>query len=212
MADELLLSTAYFPPVEYFSLLSRHKVVMIEKWENYHKQTWRNRCRIFGANGPLMLIVPVLRGSFHKTPVRDLEIDYSHRWQQMHLRAIKSAYAAAPYFEFYFDAVSNVIGRRFRFLLDLNTEALSVIANAAGLETEIKFTESFADEGSIANDYRYMISPKRSSVIENYSPRPYIQVFSGKFDFVPGLSIIDMLFNNGPGTGALLLGSLASKM
>ena len=97
MSREVLLSTAYFPPAEYFSLIAGTNRAIIEKHENYVKQTYRNRCVILGANGPLVLIVPVLRGSFHRTALRDLRIDNTRRWRETHLRGITSAYAAAPY-------------------------------------------------------------------------------------------------------------------
>jgi hypothetical protein len=211
MDDALVLSTAYFPPAEYFSLIASSRRVLIEKWENYPKQTWRNRCRILGANGPFNLIVPVLRGSFHKTPIRELEIDNSRRWRELHLRGMASAYATSPYFEYYYDTISRVISKPFRFLLDLNTEALSAILNLVAIETDIGFTDTYYHEGNVSDDYRYMIAPKKKSVTENYDPQPYVQVFSESFGFVPGLSIIDMLFNNGPGTGALLQRSLTSN-
>ncbi|MEZ5019530.1 MAG: WbqC family protein [Bacteroidales bacterium] len=109
MSEEVLLSTAYFPPVEYFSVVARSRQVLIEREENYLKQTYRNRCVIMGSNGPLPLVVPVLRGSFHKTAIKDLRIDNSRRWRDLHLRGIRSAYAAAPFFEFYFDIINDVI-------------------------------------------------------------------------------------------------------
>ena len=209
MVNEVLLSSAYFPPAEYFFLIAHSKKVLIEKWENYHKQTYRNRCRIMGANGPLILTVPVLRGSFHKVPIKDLEIDNSRRWRELHLRGITSAYASAPFFEYYYDAISRVINKPFRFLLDLNTEALTSMKEAIGLTTGISFSSEFLAEGSTPGDYRYNISPKKTSAAEGFTDIQYTQVFSEKYGFVPGLSIIDVLLNNGPGTGALLLGSLA---
>ena len=209
MANEVLLSSAYFPPAEYFFLIAHSRKVLIEKWENYHKQTYRNRCRIMGANGPLLLTVPVLRGSFHKTPIKDLEIDNGRRWRELHLRSITSAYATAPFFEYYYDAISRVINKPFRFLLDLNTEALYSMNEAIGLTTGISFSGEFLAEESVPGDYRYLISTKKPSSATGFADMQYTQVFSEKFGFVPGLSIIDVLLNNGPGTGALLLGSLA---
>jgi hypothetical protein len=206
MANAVLLSSAYFPPAEYFFLIAHHHKVLIEKWENYHKQTYRNRCRILGANGPLMLTVPVQRGSFHKTPLRDLKIDNSRRWRDLHLKSITSAYATAPFYEYYFDAISTVIRKPFSYLLDLNEEALSSMTEAIGISREITFSEEFVSEGTVAEDYRYLISPKKPSPVESYRDMPYIQVFAEKFGHVPDLSIIDVLLNNGPGTGALLLG------
>lgn len=204
MSGEVLLSTAYFPPAEYFSLIAGTRKVIIEKHENYLKQTYRNRCVILGANGPLALIVPVMRGSFHKTALSDLKIDNGRRWRELHLRGIRSAYAAAPFFEFYYDAISQVISRPFTFLLDLNTEALIAVCDAAGLLAEISFSGEFIPAGIHKEDYRYSISPKRPSGVGGYSQVPYTQVFSDKFGFTGRLSIIDMLLNNGPGTGALL--------
>ncbi len=133
MGEEVLLSTAYFPPAEYFSLVAGSRKVIIEEHENYLKQTYRNRCMILGANGPLALIVPVMRGSFHKTALKELKIDNGRRWRELHLRGITSAYAAAPYFEYYYDVISQVISRPFTYLLDLNTEALKAVCEAAGL-------------------------------------------------------------------------------
>jgi hypothetical protein len=211
MTREVLLSSAYFPPAEYFFLMAHSSKVLIEKWENYHKQTYRNRCRILGANGPLTLSVPVLRGSFHKTPIKDLKIDNSRHWRELHLRSITSAYATAPFYEYYFDAISTVIRKPFSFLLDLNAEALSAVTDAIGITTETAFTEEYLPEGTITEDYRYLISPKKLSPAEGYKDMPYMQVFAERFGFVTGLSIIDVLLNNGPGTGALLLGSLALK-
>ncbi len=211
MTGVVILSTAYFPPAEYFFLIAHSRKVLIEKWENYHKQTYRNRCRILGANGALTLTVPVLRGSFHKTPLRDLKIDNSRRWRELHLRSLTSAYATAPFYEFYFDAIGAVIRKPFTFLLDLNTEALAAVTDATGITTQTAFTEEYLPEGISTEDYRYLITPKQPSCVDGYKDMPYIQVFSERFGFVPGLSIIDVLLNNGPGTGALLLGSLAIR-
>jgi len=211
MTGPVLLSTAYFPPAEYFFLIAHSSKALIERWENYHKQTYRNRCRILGANGSLMLTVPVLRGSFHKTAIRDIKIDNSRRWRELHLRSLTSAYATAPFYEFYFDAISAVIRKPFTFLLDLNAEALSAMTYATGITTETAFTEEYLPEGTFRKDYRYLITPKKPSYVDGYNDMPYMQVFGGKFGFVSGLSIIDMLLNNGPGTGALLLGSLALR-
>lgn len=209
MADEVLLSTAYFPPAEYFFLIAHSRKALIEKWENYHKQTYRNRCLILGANGPLALTVPVLRGSFHKTPLRDLKIDNSRRWRELHLRSITSAYATAPFYEFYFDAISTVIRKPFSFLIDLNEEALAAMTGAIGITTQTGYTDEYVPEGTFMKDYRYCLSPKKPVQAESYNEMSYTQVFAQRFGFVSGLSVIDLLLNNGPGTGALLLGSLA---
>ena len=88
MQGDLILSTAYFPPAEYFSLINNADAVIIEQEENYIKQTYRNRCRILSSNGILILSVPVIKGRNIKAHVKDVTIDYSKRWQQVHLRAL----------------------------------------------------------------------------------------------------------------------------
>ncbi|MCJ7820216.1 MAG: WbqC family protein [Bacteroidales bacterium] len=204
MAGTVLLSTAYFPPACYLSLAAGSDEVRIEKWENYHKQTFRNRCTILGANGPLDLTVPVLRGSFHKTPIRDLKIDESRRWRDLHLRGILSAYSTAPYFEFYFETIKDVITGKHSYLLDLNMEALEKMLEIIRIDVRVSFTEEFKDEGMVEGDFRYLITPKKRVRRDLHKEARYQQVFSDRYGFIPGLSIIDMLLNNGPGTGALL--------
>lgn len=211
MTGRVLLSAAYFPPAEYFSLIARSGDVVIEKHENYLKQTYRNRCLIMGPNGPLQLTVPVLRGSFHKTPLRDLRIDNGRRWQELHLRSITSAYAAAPFFEYYYDVIESVISGRYEFLLDLNDRALRSMCDAARLDVRISFTDEYIEEGTAEEDYRYGITPKRAVSVPGYKTVPYTQVFSDRHGFSARMSIIDILLNNGPGTRALLLESLENR-
>jgi hypothetical protein len=202
-----LLSSAYFPPADYFCVIADSSRVLIEREENYHKQTYRNRCIIMASHGSLSLVVPVMRGSFHKTAIKELRIDNSRRWQDLHLRGIRSAYAAAPYFEYYFDLISDVITGNYNFLLDLNMEALRSVCGAIGLEADVSYTGSFSPEGRIQDDFRYCITPKRPTGVPGYTDIAYTQVFSERHSFIPRLSIIDLLLNNGPGTRALLLRS-----
>ncbi|EFK96299.1 WbqC-like protein family, partial [sediment metagenome] len=117
IAGKILVSTAYLPPVAYFSMLFYADEVLIENKENYVKQTYRNRCYILSANGPQLLSVPVLLGSFHKTNIKDIRIDYTKRWQQVHLRAMTSSYRSSPYFEYYFDRIEKIISTNHEFIL-----------------------------------------------------------------------------------------------
>lgn len=192
MEDILLLSTSYLPPVEYFSLILKHESFLIEREENYLKQTYRNRCRILTSQGPLYLIVPVLRASFHKVKTRDTQIDYSKRWQQIHLRSISSAYRSAPYFQYYFEIFEKIISEGHKYLIDLNTSLLEALMGITGIERKVLFTESFTVESN--TDFRYALSPKKKS---DFSARRYPQVFD-QFGFIPNLSIIDLIFNTGP--------------
>lgn len=194
MISPTLLSTAYFAPIEYFSLINMTDSVLIESQENYLKQTYRNRCYILTSNGPQILSVPVLLGSFHKTSIKEIKIDYSKRWQQVHKRAIVSAYNNSPFFPFYYSEIERVIDSNHTFLLDLNRASLEVMLNYLHMEKTIGYTESFIPPTGDTFDYRYKISPK---VPSTYSYKKYMHVFPSA-EQIKGLSILDLLFNNGP--------------
>lgn len=193
MPEEILLSTAYFPPAIYFSLIRNSDKVFIELEENYVRQTYRNRCIILTSAGIMSLSVPVMKGNVIKAKVRDIRIDYSKRWQQVHLRALTSAYSRSPYFQFYSEPIINIIHKKLSFLIDLNNELLLQFLGFLDMDKCIDYTSSFLPDTGLPNDYRYLISPgKHPDIIL----RQYIQVFGDKF--VPGLSILDLIFNLGP--------------
>jgi len=194
MKGDLILSTAYFPPAEYFSLINSAGSVLIEQEENYIRQTSRNRCSILSSNGILILSVPVMKGSNIKARVKDVTIDYSKRWQQVHLRALVSAYNRSPYFQFYFESLERILLGNKKYLLDLNDELLFKCLEILNINKCIKHT-SFYEAGSARDmDFRYSITTNTTSV---FISRPYIQVFNSN-EFVPGLSILDLIFNTGP--------------
>jgi hypothetical protein len=195
MAGNLLVSTAYLPPVEYFSLISHTDEIFIETEENYLKQSYRNRCYILEAHGPQLLTVPVLQGSQHKTPIKDIKIDYSKRWQQVHLRAISASYRASPYFQFYFESIEKIISKKADYLFDLNMELTESLLKMMKIETQLTYTTYFQPVENNENDFRYKLSPKNES---DFLTREYIQVFNNNNTFVKGLSIIDLIFNMGP--------------
>lgn len=199
MSDSLF-STSYLPPIEQIHKMVAAENILIELNENYIKQSYRNRCYILTANGPQALIVPVLLGSFHKTAIKDIRIDYSKRWQQVHLRAIVAAYKNAPYFQYYFEEIEKVIMEGPEFLVDLNTKLLEILMKSIRLDKPVRFTESFVAPSGGPTDYRFNISPKIES---DFVPPKYIQVFPYEHN-IKGLSIIDLIFNNGPSSMELL--------
>jgi len=195
MAGKILVSTAYLPPVTYFSLIAGAKEVFVEREESYLKQTYRNRCCILSAHGLQSLSIPVYRGSQHKTVIRDISIDYSKRWQQVHLGALTSSYKASPYFDFYFEIIEKIISQNHKFLLDLNLELIEAILKILNIKIKVSHTSVFEPVNNRDYDYRYTISPKlRSSV----KVKEYFQVFDAGQGFVPNLSIIDLILNMGP--------------
>lgn len=201
MPPKIILSTAYLPPIEYIAQIRDAEITFIEHEENYLKQSYRNRCIIRAADKPQVLSVPVYLGSFHKTHIKDIRIDYSKKWQQLHLRAITSAYGSSPFFIHYFEKIETTILKNHEYLLDLNMELLEIVAGIMGLRGKIMYTDDFMPLSSEPFDCRYSISPKKTS---SYKPRRYIGVFGNPDEPVKGLSIIDLIFSTGPEAASYL--------
>lgn len=196
MPGTILISTAYLPSIDYMRVILHADEILIEKKENYIKQTYRNRCYILSPHGAQLLSVPVYEGSRHKVLVTEARIDYSKRWQQVHLRAMISSYKSSPYFDFYFDEVEKIISENFEFLFDLNNALFNCVLNMLRIKKTISYTEHFepVNMKHKDSDYRYRILPGQSI----FTSKQYYQVFEAETGFVPGLSIVDLIFNQGP--------------
>ena len=196
-----IMSTAYFPPVEYILKIYSSGGIIVDGHENYLKQTYRNRCYILTANGKLALTIPVIKTEGNHTPVNKIIIDDSEKWQQNHWRAIQSAYNSSPFFLFYQDEIQQFFETKHKNLFDFNISILTTILEQIGLPTKIKVSTSYEKEYPGMVDLRNSISPKKNFTIDFL---PYFQVFDNKFGFTPNLSILDLLFNLGPETGSYL--------
>ena len=203
----MLLASAYFPPVEYFALLARDFIpgspagdtsIYIEACEHFVKQSWRTRCRILGPNGPEILQVPVVHDGTRL--MRDLRVEYSTPWIVRTERALEAAYQSSPFFEHYADGLFAILESQPETLLELNTALTRHILDRLDIDVPLRLTEAYVPEGGVPDDYRSVIHPKRENTVlrDLGLGRPYYQVFSQKFGFTPGLSILDLLFNEGP--------------
>ncbi|MRT94060.1 WbqC family protein [Ancylomarina sp. 16SWW S1-10-2] len=200
MENTVLLSTAYFAPIQYYSKLIQFPNVIIEQFENYSKQSYRNRCTIFAANGALALSVPVLKASSKKILTKDVRISYDTNWQKLHWKGIESAYNSSPFYEFYIDDFARFFDRKWDFLLDFNMEIQNQVISLIDLESTIRTTDDYIEDVGNLVDFRDGIHPKASkSIIDpSFESKEYYQVFSDKFGFIENLSILDLLFNLGP--------------
>lgn len=204
----VLLSTAYFGPVQYYSFCVKTEKVYIEQYENFIKQTYRNRCVILGGNGPIQLIVPVVKGRGPKTLIKDLQISYDTNWQRNHWRTIFSAYNSSPFFEYYKDDFLPFYETKHRFLLDFNLKIHETICELLEIDNNTILTDDFEKVPGGTINYRELISPKINWQSDtNFKSVKYTQVFSDKLGFVPNLSILDLLFNEGPNGYAVLEGN-----
>lgn len=201
----LLLSTAYLPPVEYFAAIAKYGGALLEACENYQKQSYRNRCTILTANGKMNLNIPVARGGdnfTHNLPITQIEIDYSENWPVRHLRALEAAYMNSPFFVYYKDEIAEILLSGEKYLFSLNLRLIKLLLDFCGIKAEVSMTKEFvADCGAGMMDLRSRIHPKSklpSLMKEWQKEKPYWQVFSSKQGFVPNLSVVDLLFNEGP--------------
>ncbi len=199
-----LLSTTYFGPVQWYQKLNSGDVTLIEAYENYCKQTYRNRCVIATANGIQALTVPVERpenGDLNRCPIRDIRISDHGRWRQLHWNALQSAYSESPFFEYYADDLHPFFERRYDYLFDFNMEICHKVCELLDVRPELRLTDQYVKrdmlpEGTV--DYRETIVPKRPLPDSSFQPRQYYQVFESRTGFLPNLSILDLLFNMGP--------------
>ena len=189
----ILLCTAYLGPAEYYAAMLSHQKIIIEQHEFFVKQSYRNRCEILGANGKMVLSIP-LQVRKNKSLTKDIRVDYKTPWQMQHWRAIKSAYSSSPFFEYYQDDLLPYYEKQVEFLLDFNLVIQEKIAELIGIKLNFSLSESYVQEIENKIDARNSFSPKLNS--EKIFPN-YIQVFENKFPFVPNLSILDLLFNLG---------------
>lgn len=194
----------YLPCVQYFSVLTAFDTLIVEKHEYFVKQSYRNRCYINTAQGAQALIIPLtgkhssFQGSQGKTLITDVRIDYSQKWLNNHWRALQSAYANAPFFEYYADALHDIMFKQHTFLYELNVELLTMCLNWLKLDVTIKESLTYEKIGPPAlKDLRSAISAKnRPLAAKNFSGKVYTQVFGSAF--VNNLSIVDLVFCTGP--------------
>lgn len=195
------ISTAYLGPVQQYSKMFHFPEVRIETSENYLKQSYRNRCIIAGANGPLPLSVPIVKPDTLKCLTKDIRISDHGNWRHLHWNAIVSAYNSTPFFEYYEDDFAPFYEKKYEFLFDFNEELRMLICQLLDIQPQTQYTTSF--EADVENDFRW-ISPKQDIADPSFLLKPYYQVFQDKHGFLPNLSIIDLLFNTG-NEGILIL-------
>ena len=188
-----LFIPTYFSPISQYQALLNSDSIICEVEDNYQKQTYRNRCYIYGANGKQLLNIPVtIPKSSKKTKSKDILVENAN-WQKQHYKSLEAAYNHSPFFEFYKDDLRKIFSKKYTYLLDVNLDSFKFIMDALELFKEYTLSKTY--EETKLNDFRNLADSKKKVEISSI---PYIQMFDQKFGFLKNLSILDLLFMEGP--------------
>ena len=198
-----LLQTTYFGPIQWYQKLYRYDQTLIEQYDSYQKQTYRNRCVIATANGLQTLTVPVEHSvnsqelSANSPIVKDLRISDHNQWRRIHWNALQSAYSESPFFDYYADDIRPFFEKRYEFLIDFNEAIRQTVCDLLDIHPNVSYTSDFSLQRSAVDDYREVINAKHPQADADFQPRRYWQVFEDRHGFQANLSILDLLFNMG---------------
>lgn len=211
--NEVILSSAYLAPVEYYTKLYAYGAVVLERFDHYMKQTYRNRCVIASADGPLVLTLPTEKDNNPKCLMKDIRISDHGNWRHVHWNAFVAAYRHSPFFDYYADEFQRFFTHRFDFLFDFNLELCRWICEQIDIHPKIRQTVNYVKEPEGIADFRESIHPKRDYRRDDpdFRPASYYQVFYEKNGFLPNLSIVDLLFNMGPESILILRDSIVKN-
>ncbi|WP_033956395.1 WbqC family protein [Psychroserpens jangbogonensis] len=192
---KVLIHPTYFPSIAHFVAMMKAESLVFEISDNYQKQTYRNRTTIYGANGSLDLNVPVHYTQKNRQLYRDVAISNIDNWQDLHFKSLESAYSASPFFEFYIDDLKPLFEIEATNIMDFNFRCLKVVFDCLQLPFEYKTTQVFEKEPKNLLDARSLANSRKEieQTLESYA-----QVFDDKHGFLKNLSILDLLFNEGP--------------
>ncbi|MDY8137645.1 WbqC family protein [Aquimarina sp. 2201CG5-10] len=190
-----LLHPMYFGSIVQYSAIAKSDSIVFENEDNYQKQTYRNRSYIYGANGKLLLTIPIKHVKTEDRQLyKDVRIENDFEWQSLHWKSLEAAYRTSPFFEYYEDELIHLFEKRREFLLDFNYECMQVIFDCLQLDCSYSKTNTYLKETEDSNDLRGLVNAKKE---KNLKLESYIQVFSEKHGFIPNLCILDLLFNEG---------------
>ncbi|GAA0727395.1 WbqC family protein [Aquimarina litoralis] len=187
----------YFGSIAQYAAMSQNDTIIFENHDNYQKQTYRNRTYIYGANGKLLLTIPIKHTGKHgngKQLYKDVRIENEFQWQSLHWKSIQTAYRTSPFFEYYEDELASLFEKKKDYLLDFNYECMEAVSDCLQLEVNYSKTATFLKEYSDLTDQRNLVNAKKDKL---HTLSSYIQVFSEKHGFISNLSILDLLFNEG---------------
>ncbi|MBC8397278.1 WbqC family protein [Flavobacteriaceae bacterium] len=198
---DILIHPNYFPNIHQFTQIIKANNILFEVSDNYQKQTFRNRTYVYGANGKLGLFIPVIHSHKNRELFKDVKISYESNWMDLHLKSLQSAYRSSPYFEYFEDDFIKLYSKKEKFLADFNIKCIKLISNLLDLNLDFKISNEYVEKTNDIIDLRDLSNARKEKKIE--TPK-YIQVFESKHGYINNLSIIDLIFSEGPNSVSLI--------
>ena len=198
---DILIHPNYFPNIHQFTQIIKANNILFEVSDNYQKQTFRNRTYIYGANGKLGLFIPVIHTHKYRELFKDVKISYDSNWMDLHLKSLQSAYRSSPYFEYFEDDFIKLYSKKEKFLADFNIKCIKLISNLLDLNLDFKISNEYVEKTNDIIDLRDLSNARKEKKID--TPK-YIQVFESKHGYINNLSILDLLFSEGPNSVSLI--------
>ena len=190
----VLIHPNYFPVISHFKLMVNSKKIIFELNDNFKKQTYRNRTYIYGANGLLLLSIPVIHSQKNRKKFKDVKIAYDHDWLSQHWKSFQTSYRSSPFFEYYEDKLVDLYKKKEKYLYDFNLRSIDVLFEMLQINIDYDFTESYNENYSEALDFRNNYNKLNS----DFGVKQYTQVFESKHGYIENLSALDLIFNEGP--------------
>ncbi len=197
----ILIHPNYFPNIHQFTQIIKANNILFEVSDNYQKQTFRNRTYIYGANGKLGLFIPVIHTHKYRELFKDVKISYDSNWMDLHLKSLQSAYRSSPYFEYFEDDFIKLYSEKEKFLADFNIKCIRLISSLLDLDLDYKISGEYVEKTNDIIDLRDLSNARKEKKID--TPK-YIQVFESKHGYINNLSILDLLFSEGPNSVSLI--------
>ena len=198
---DILIHPNYFPNIHQFTQIIKANNILFEVSDNYQKQTFRNRTYVYGANGKLGLFIPVIHSHKNRELFKDVKISYESNWMVLHLKSLQSAYRSSPYFEYFEDDFIKLYSKKEKFLADFNIKCIKLISNLLDLNLDFKISNEYVEKTNDIIDLRDLSNARKEKKID--TPK-YIQVFESKHGYINNLSIIDLIFSEGPNSVSLI--------
>jgi len=207
---KLLIESQYIGSIPYWACLLAYEEIYFDAHEHFVKASYRNRCNIATPDGLLSLSAPLKRGRGQRRKMKEVRLFEEENWRIKHWNSLCSAYRRSPYFEYFEDLMEPFFRNRTNYLLEWNMTFMKMISEMLKVKLQWSFTERYIGSGSEGFDdlrSNFLPSVKRNKLPEGYKNVPYHQVFQDRTGFFPDISVLDMLFNEGPRAADLIRAS-----